>query len=273
LVTLGLLTLACCLILGSLWLFTTLGDATKTPKETDSGAQTDTPSPTSYLPSVDFQGVSFSYDPSLATGVTQEIVPAYTDPGAPPWELSPEFRLITFEDYYPTPNEHIYPQLSVYPVDEYTSVNAEAGKLISSLKDFIESKPTSLSYNQDIPFLPAWNSSQAIAAGVRYLDFKNGEGVRFLTQYCQDICPIQNSLFFYTFQGLTDDGRFVVSLRLPVSNPLLEGEETRLVDDAFISEYPSYIQDMQDELNDQPDPGFAPDLLLLDAIVLSLFVR
>lgn len=263
------------------WIYPNFIDTTKTPKKTSmetvkpsaTGALTSTIPPALAQPSVDFEGVSFSYDPSLATGVTPEIVPATTDPGAPPWDLQPESRQFTFEGYHHTPNVRTYPQLSVYPVDEFDDINAEAGKQISSLRDFLDRKPVTLEYNQDVPFLPPWNSAQAVAAGISYLDFKNGNGVRFLTQYCQDVCPIENAYFFYTFQGLTRDGRFYVSLRLPVSNPVLDGQENRTVDEVFVAGYSDYILEIQGKLNAQPASSFTPDLSLLDAIIFSLSVQ
>jgi hypothetical protein len=280
-IVLVVLGLICCLAVGGFWIYPKFVKTTPTPKSTSTETagptstitSTSTITPTSSQQSVEFQGVSFSCDPSLATGVTPEVVPAYTDPEAPSWDLHPEFRQFTFQDYHHTSNQRIYPQLSVYPTDAYTSVSAEAGKQISSLRDFLEAKPTSLGYNQDVPFLPTWNSAQAIAAGLSYLDFQNGSGVRFLTQFCQDVCPIENAFLFYTFQGLTHDERFYVSLRLPVSHPLLVGEENHTIDDEFIANYPNYILDLQDKLNAQPASGFTPDLSLLDAVILSLSVE
>ncbi len=272
-VALAALATLCCLAVGGFWIYPNIIDTTKIPKKTSTGTVKPSATTASSLRTVEFQGISFSYDPSLVSDVTPEIVPAYTEPGAPPWDLGPEFRLFTFEGYHRTPNEQTYPQLSVYPADEFTHLNAEAGKQISSLRDFLDQRPATVAYNQDIPFLPPWNSAQAAAAGIAYLDFKNGNGVRFLTLYCQDVCPIQNAFLFYTFQGLTDDGRFYISLRLPVSNPALDGQDNRTVDQAFIDDYSSYIVDIQGKLDTQPGSSFDPELSLLDAIVFSLFVE
>jgi hypothetical protein len=272
-VALAVIATLCCLAVGGFWIYPNFIDATKTPKKTSTGTVKPSATTASSLRTVEFQGISFSYDPSLASDVTPEIVPAYTEPDAPPWDLQPEFRQFTFEGYHHTPNEHTYPQLSVYPVDEFTHLNAEAGKQISSLRDFLDRRLATVEYNQDIPFLPPWNAAQAAATGIAYLDFKNGNGVRFLTQYCQDVCPIQNAFFFYTYQGLTDDERFYVSLRLPVSIPVLDEQENRIVDQAFIDNYPSYIVDIQGKLDAQAGSSFTPELSLLDAIVFSLLVE
>ena len=53
---------------------------------------------------------------------------------------------------------------------------------------------------------------------VQYLDFKNGTGVRYLTQFDQGILPINNYELVYTYQGLTSDGK-ILCRRRPAGNP------------------------------------------------------
>ncbi len=282
-VVLTTLSLICCLLVGAFYIYPKYIQTTKTPKKTSTSTGTITPSisgiasntliPNRPFSSVNFEGVSFSYDPSLATGFTNEIVPAFTTPGAASWELAPQYRLFQFIGY-PRANEfHVLPQIAVFPAAEYTSVSADAGKQISSLRDFLRRKPATLGEAEEIPFLPIQNAGQVLQASIQYLAFKNGDGVRFLTQYHQDVYPINNADLFYTFQGLSTDGRFYISMRLPVSNPALDGQENQTVDQAFIDNYSSYIVDIQGKLEAQPGSSFKPELSLLDAIVFSLFVE
>ena len=44
-----------------------------------------------------------------------------------------------------------------------------------------------------LPFLPLFNSKQMMHSQVEYLDFKNGKGVRYLTQYAQGPLAINNA--------------------------------------------------------------------------------
>ncbi len=74
----------------------------------------------------------------------------------------------------------------------------------------------------------------------------------------------------YTFQGLTSDGRFYVAFILPVSNPILPDPETIQMDDAFAENFPNYIQEIEDTLNQQPDSSFTPVLTRLDEMIQSL---
>lgn len=114
-----------------------------------------------------------------------------------------------------------------------------------------------------------------MAAKVHYLDFQNGSGVRFLTQYGQDASAINNHNLFYAFQGLTADGRFLISGVLPISHPILPadgmdvpGGDTMAFSDAF----PTYITEMKQQLNVLPDASFRPGLELLDAVMESIFI-
>ncbi|MEO8354588.1 MAG: hypothetical protein ABI621_01610 [Chloroflexota bacterium] len=42
---------------------------------------------------------------------------------------------------------------------------------------------------------------------MQVINFQNGRGIRFLTQYAQYPAPINNHELFYHFQGLTNDGK------------------------------------------------------------------
>ncbi len=45
------------------------------------------------------EGVTFSYDPVLGTGVEMETVEAQTSADLPPWELAPQYTRLTFTGY------------------------------------------------------------------------------------------------------------------------------------------------------------------------------
>jgi hypothetical protein len=81
---------------------------------------------------------------------------------------------------------------------------------------------TALEPGTGIPVLPPdLCCVQTLRARIAYMNFQNGTGVRFLTDFRGDASPITDGSVFYTFQGLTADGRYYVSVRLPVSHPSL----------------------------------------------------
>jgi hypothetical protein len=230
------------------------------------------PTATVQQPSVSYMGVSFSYDPALASGVTSETIPAQTDPNAPPWDIAPEYTLFTLTGYPLFPDAIHTPKIYVYPVDQLTAINPSAGETIIKLQDFLNRKPETLAPNETIPFLPLFNAAQMLQAGISYLTFQNGNGVRYLTQYGQALYPINNTGLFYTFQGLTSDNRYYIAAVLPASNPILPDPNTITQDDNFYNNFENYVQGIEGQLGAQPPASYTPDLALLDALVRSFQV-
>lgn len=232
------------------------------------------PQPTNTpLPDVFYEGISFSYDASLAAEVRSETVPAEGDEWDVPWLPVPEHVQFTFTDYLLSDMRH-EPQIFVYPVAEFEVSNQSAGEVIADLQQLLADKPSVAS--DRFPFLPLWNAAQLMRSNIHYLDFQNGTGVRFLTQYAQDVWPINNNGLFYTFQGLTHDGEYYVSAILPVNNPILpvDGSEIPGGDyEAFASSYEKYLRDIEQQLGAQDVSSFIPDLSVLDAMIQSIYVE
>ena len=73
-----------------------------------------------------------------------------------------------------------------------------------------------------MPFLPLWEACQAFVARPRYVRFKNGEGVLFLTQMdVGETSQVTNQGLEYAFQGMTNDGQFYVYAEFSVAAPFL----------------------------------------------------
>ena len=124
----------------------------------------------------------------------------------------------------------------------------------------------------EMPFLPMWPAAQVFASNLEFVDFQNGSGVRFLTMYGQDMTPINNQSLFYTFQGLTDDGRYYVSAILPITHPELPGDS--MVDDwqSFEQSYQTYMTETLEWLVAQPTTSFNPSLTDLDSMITTILV-
>lgn len=226
------------------------------------------------LSHISFEGAGFSFDKSLADSAWAEKLPA-TPPAEdmPFWEVSPETLHFVLENYLLADTFH-KPQVYIYPVNEYASMDENAGNNISSLQSILGTKPQ---LTEDIPFLPMWNAAQMMQAQIKYLDFKNGSGVRFLSQYGQDVAPINNNSLFYTFQGLTKDNRFYASVILPVSHPVLPSTYTDLPPgqdyETFANNFSNYITGIEAQLNAQPSESFKPNLQLLDDLAQSILIE
>lgn len=122
--------------------------------------------------------------------------------------------------------------------------------------------------------LPLFGSVQVMHAQFQYLDFTNGQGMRFLTQYNSGIVPVNNAQLFYTYQGLTSDGLYYAAVVAPVNLPELPLDATSasLTTD-WPASYQRLLSDTIQLLNKQSASAFTPDLALLDAMVRSIEVK
>jgi hypothetical protein len=230
------------------------------------------PQPLSNEFQVAFNGISFMLDKNLGQNVTTETIPAVTDPNnAAPWDLAPQYDHIKIE-HYPLQNTFHEPQVYIYPTSGFAEINQGAQKEIDNLKAMLADKPTGPF--KEIPFLPSWNAAQQLRAQVIYLDFQNGSGIRFISQYAQAPVPINNKEIFYTFQGLTDDGKYYISIILPINHPLLPatGDLTQDEFQKLADNFPKYMDNIEKELGSSNPNSFIPNLSLLDNLVKSVSV-
>ncbi|MBE0697395.1 MAG: hypothetical protein IH586_10770, partial [Anaerolineaceae bacterium] len=160
----------------------------------------------------------------------------------------------------------------VYPVEDFRRLSSGAGDTIDSLETLLAQKPADA---QHMPFLPIWNAAQVFHSNVQYLEFQNGSGVRYLTLYAQYAAPINNFDLFYTYQGLSADGRYYISAILPVTHPSLVEKADALTQAEMeaIAQDPKYYPTTSTKLSAEPGASFTPSLEMLDALVTSLNIQ
>lgn len=227
-----------------------------------------------------FHGVSFNYA-KVANNVTQEIIPAqpFTEP-QPGGSGNAETMQFLFDPVQGqpvyTPNAKV---LRIYPTDQYVSwLNTNSFQVSDwgpdALKTILQNQsPTP----GQIPVAPVPNASQVYQAQVQYLPFSGGTGVRFVTSYAQDVSPITNDDLIYIYQGLTNDGKYWVSLYYPVTTAALPNsiQDTQVTGenyDVFAKNYTTYISDLTTKLNNLTPDDFGPSLNGLDSMVKSLTI-
>lgn len=211
----------------------------------------------------DLRGLAKSFDSSTIPAVSK-------DEGAPWWVILPKYDVINLQGYL-VPTSSWQPRIYIYPLGDLENANEQALKVVASLQDLIKS-PREIS---DMPFLPLTNSLQVIHTQIQYLDFKNGNGVRYLTQFNQGIVPINNSDLVYTYQGITSDGRFYIAVTLPVTHPTLPANGTLIGSEppSFLNDHQTYLADTAQSLNTQTASSFTPDLTMLDAMISSIEIK
>ena len=217
-------------------------------------------------------GISFSYDPALATGVIASMIEPQVGDDLPNWELAPRHRALMLEGYPLPPDAMHLAQIFIYPVEEYYAVDPSAGDRLATLQQMLSSRATA-NLPSPLPFFPSWPAGQVLAARVGYLDFEGGAGVTFLSQYGQDIFPINNMGLFYTFQALTSDNRWLIAAVMPVSSPALPDPEVVMQDPNFYDNYLIHLAEMTELLESQPAGSFSPSLTALDELFRSIRVR
>ena len=112
---------------------------------------------------------------------------------------------------------------------------------------------------ENLPFMPLFNAAQVFHTTPVYLDFQNGMGVRYLTQFDQAYMPITNHSLFYTFQGVTADGLYHVALILPITNLSLPADESGVTDwQSFANNFPTYIGEVRSLLETSAPADFSP---------------
>ena len=171
---------------------------------------------------VTLNNVSFTIPLGVAKDSQSEMVSAVSDANnAAPFELAPAHLEFTLTGYQ-LQNKLLEPQIFVYPAEEYAKLNPIAGEQIQKVKTIIAGSQLT---SETMPVVPSFNATQQIASKMQVINFQNGRGIRFLTQYAQYPSSINNHELFYHFQGLTNDGKYYVVAALPVSSSILAEDE------------------------------------------------
>lgn len=239
---------------------------------TDAVVETLVVPPTATTPPAEPGSVNFSLETyGVLSGYTAEIVSAVAqDGGAPYWEVLPAYTRITPQGYGIT-NHLMRPQIVVYPVADLVAINPSAAQVVASLQTLLQS-PQEVTV---LPYLPMVNMNQTFHSNLQYIEFKNGSGLRYLTEFGQGIVPVNNFELLYTFQGLTHDGKYYIAANFPVNHPSLPADSAITGNEPleFSNDFNAYIQNVAQSLNIQASNSFIPDLTLLDAMMSSVEAR
>jgi heat shock protein HslJ/uncharacterized lipoprotein YbaY len=167
--------------------------------------------------------------------------------------------------------------LYIFPVETYQNVGGQP--VIDQLTRLTEliSASEGTTPESPMPLLPPPSSFMDRWVQFANLDFVNGMGVRYVSEAPnrQAIGPWVNLGTAYYFQGLTEDGRFYLSLHWPVSTAALPNTPADVPADVEAQAtnpetYPVYLQETKDTLNGLDTADWTPDLADLDALVASI---
>ncbi|MEW6239987.1 MAG: hypothetical protein AB1564_04185 [Chloroflexota bacterium] len=213
---------------------------------------------------------------ALGTGAKIEHIPEVSGADLPPWVIFPAHTRYILQGY-PLEDMFFDPQILIYPADGLTRLNEGAGTQIIQLTALLNSPGTALP--EHMPFIPIFNAGQVFYAHALRIQVPNGAGFRYLTQYGQAPHPINNQELFYTFQGLTGDGRYYVAAILPVNAPFLVADadpEAALPEGGIPFDWTNfdtmtaYLDSITIKINTTDHNTFAPALPLLDTLIQSI---
>jgi hypothetical protein len=169
-------------------------------------------------------------------------------------------------------------QVVIYPAPAFRELFVKAGEGKGNPVDVLRAllRKGTPAVKGEIPILPPADAVQVLKTRVKLLRFHGGKGFAFLTAYTQDTVPVANDALFYTFQGLTDDGRYWVAVYYPVTASVLpktvqdspEAKDYK----AFEADFKNYLKKTVRALDD-PKTVYTPDLGKLDALVRSIEIR
>lgn len=256
---------------------------TAMPTEAPTAAPTLAPTAVTGGKSVDAEGISFRYDPTLASSVGVQRVPATTE-DLPFYGVKPEHLEVSFEGY---PVKSYEPQIKVFSLDAYLqqgnasqflvdqanavrSLLAEQPDLNQKYSVYIgmdEANPAAMTP----PVVPPLNARIAVAAKKSYVGFANGSGRRFVLWASQAMMYVDPGFLFYRYQGLTSDGKHYVvatfAVHAPIDGPLPTPDANTTAADIE-----AFNRDMAQRIETADPSAFTPPLPLLDATMQSLQV-
>jgi hypothetical protein len=212
-----------------------------------------------------------------------EVLGAPRDPSTPVWadDIQACFGVEWpgFARGLGVPEDAVFrAQIRVYPVQNFAYYNAEADRaqlqaLIDSFGQPLDAY-TGLFDSEPLSFLPVVNAAQVFRAQPAYLTFggerggsEGGRGVRYLTHYAQGLVPLTQREVWYTFQGLTENGSYYVSVILPVRIGDLPVDAP---DDFNMDDFEAYLAETFATINTTTD--IQPSLEALDRLVNSIAV-
>jgi hypothetical protein len=218
--------------------------------------------------------LSLILDPALASGYDCQTIPEVSGADIPAWGVNPQYTEVTFIGYVLS-DRFFTPRIDVFPVQRFSELFPQTiDQRVVALQALVAGGAPA---DPTLPILPVFNAAQEFYAQYQVLSFAGGGGIRYLTQYSQFADPVNNNEMFYSFQGLTSDGKYWISAVLPSSNPLLpiNGDNPPDGQDwsQFETNFTSYIGMMTTTLNSQTPDSFSPSLSALDALVSTIKVQ
>ncbi len=188
------------------------------------------------------------------------------------------YILLTFDDITAdinTVTANDVPHIAIFPVESYI---AAGGERVEDEVVRLQALIDGAAVEDPMPLLPPPSNFMGRWAQFANIGFTEGNGVRYVSETVnrQGIGAWVNEGMAYYYQGLTDDGRFYISLVWPVRTDSLPNtyndvpEDTTNAASESNESYEAYLIEMQNMLNTLPGSAWEPNLADIDGMVQSL---
>ena len=172
---------------------------------------------------------------------------------------------------YPLQDQFHKPQIITFDVNEYLAMDPRVQDTLDSLKAILATEGHPIPTDGKVPFFPMFPANQVFHAQAKILHHQNGSGLRYLSMYSQAYLSVDNYSLFYTYQGLSSDGKTYVIAILPIKASTLKDKEGIPADtQAFIDNYAKYLTDVSAGLNALTPEQFTPNLDEIDHLMESI---
>lgn len=213
--------------------------------------------------SFDEMGISigFNYPENFNQGVNTSVLGVY-EPNAP-FELAyPQHARVLFTAYAGDATTILAEGIRVFRAADIDAL--EAG-VIENLAATLEGHED---HRSDFPRLAGAGST--IDDQFVLLDFQNGTGFRFLNSKSFDASSLRSTQTTFLYQGMTNDGKYFVSVVFGVDAPFLAD----LVDAPLSTpeEFETYYQIVRERINNAQANDFIPSLDMIDSLIKSIII-
>jgi hypothetical protein len=236
-----------------------------------------------------FQGVSLHCNSQIGSKieVTEFSKSPLQDETHKPDYVHPSylsFKFINEEGKQKSEKDYVS-EISVYPIEEYSQMYSISeqnrsyfDKEVNSLKKLLSKRLAHLKGHNS--FLGATDGQFGFKSHSKYISFKNGKGVGFVTQEQIEVTIINNEELVWTFEGVTNDGKYYVRAIFPIRASFLPEKATGEFEGYSLSDYSrlskrneQYLSLIRKRLDSLPSNQYQPSLENLTNIISSLEVK
>lgn len=233
---------------------------------------------------VSFDDNGFTFDGTLGASVNITQVP-----GGPPGQDGPSDigpGRLAFTLYGPRQDGAKIPRTFEAPgvVRFFRIADLEGhgwqSQQLAELESLLEERPDLAPYTAPgeggaslpLPFVLDGSAAQAIDARAHYVDTPELAGIAYLTVFRQDLYPFAAGDFWYTFQGLSTDGEWYVTVDFDVEADMFPAKvgrkDVKRVETA--KRWVAYQEQSVETLEAAAADAFTPPLASIDDLIESI---